>query len=68
MGDSFISALTKSCRLGLKSKVIGHLSGCIGATCVAQGLKVNSMDSSMRGACLLRVTLSTGEPNQNGLK
>ena len=68
MGDSFISAVTESCRLGLKPKVIGHLSGCIGAMCIAQRLEVTSMDSSMRGACLLRVTLYTGEPNQNCLK
>lgn len=34
-------------------KVTGHCSGCIGATCVAQRLEVNSMDSSDQGSCLL---------------
>ena len=53
MGDSFMSAVTKSCRLGLKSKVIGHLSGCIGATCRAQRLEVTSMDSSDEGSLFI---------------
>lgn len=53
MGDSFISAVTESCRLGLKSKVIGHLSGCIGAMCIARRLEVTSMDSSDEGSLFI---------------
>jgi len=65
MGDFFISALTKSCRLGLKSKFIGHLSGCIEAMCTAKRVELTSTDSSDEGSRLLSVTLYMGEAKEN---
>lgn len=43
MGESLISVVPESCRLGGKSKAVDCLGGCAGAMCIAQRLEVASM-------------------------